>query len=47
MVLIDGKKFNVQGAVEYMIKSLSTSMNKNENLIVLPELIGIQEYCYA
>ena len=47
LVLIDGKKFNVQGAVEYMIKSLSTSMNKNENLIVLPELIGIQEYCYA
>ena len=47
LVLIDGKKFNVQGAVEYMIKSLSTSMNKKENLIKLPELIRLEEYRYA
>lgn len=47
LVLIDGKKFNIQGAVEYMIKSLSTSMNKKENLIKLPKLISLQEYRYA
>lgn len=47
LVLIDGKKFNIQGAVEYMIKSLSTSMNKKENLIKNPILIGLEEYRYA
>ena len=47
LVLIDGKKFNVQGAIEYMIKSFSTSMNKNENLIKLPYLIKLEEYRYA
>ena len=40
LVLIDGKKFNIQGAIEYMIKSYSTSMNKKENLIKLPYLIS-------
>lgn len=47
LVLIDGKKFNLQGAIEYMIKSLSASMNKNENLIKLPYLIPLKEYRYA
>lgn len=47
LVLIDGKKFNIQGAIEYMIKSYSTSINKNDNLIKLPYLIGIEEYRYA
>ena len=47
LVLIDGKKFNIQGAIEYMIKSFSTSMNKKENLIKLPELIKLEEYRYA
>lgn len=47
LVLIDGKRFNVQGAIEYMIKSFSTSINKNENLIKLPYLIGLEEYRYA
>lgn len=47
LVLIDGKKFNLQGAIEYMIKSLSTSMNKNENLIKLPYLMPLKEYRYA
>lgn len=47
LVLIDGKKFNIQGAIEYMIKSFSTSINKNENLIKLPVLIEMEEYRYA
>lgn len=47
LVLIDGKKFNIQGAIEYMIKSYSTSLNKNQNLIKLPYLIDMEEYRYA
>ena len=47
LVLIDCKKFNNQCAIEYMIKSFSTSMNKNENLIKLPYLIKLEEYRYA
>lgn len=47
LVLIDGKKFNVQGAIEYMIKSFSTSINQNKNLIKVPELIELEEYRYA
>lgn len=47
LVLIDGKKFNIQGAIEYMIKSFSTSMNQKENLIKLPYLIPLEEYRYA
>ena len=47
LVLIDGKKFNIQGAIEYMLKSFSTSMNQKENLIKLPELIKLEEYRYA
>lgn len=47
LVLIDGKKFNIQGAIEYMIKSFSTCMNKKENLIKLPDLIKLEEYRYA
>ena len=47
LVLIDGKKFNIQGAIEYMIKSYSTSINKKENLIKLPYLIELEEYRYA
>lgn len=47
LVLIDGKKFNIQGAIEYMIKSYSTSINKKENLIKLPYLIKLEEYRYA
>lgn len=47
LVLIDGKKFNIQGAIEYMIKSYSTSINKNQNLIKVPYLIKLEEYRYA
>lgn len=47
LVLIDGKKFNIQGAIEYMVKSYSTSVNKKENLIKLPYLIELEEYRYA
>lgn len=48
LVLIDGKKFNVQGAIEYMIKSYSTSINKGKNFIKLPYIITpIEEYRYA
>lgn len=47
LVLIDGKKFNIQGAIEYMIKSYSTSISKKENLIKLPYLIKLEEYRYA
>lgn len=47
LVLMDGKKFNIQGAIEYMIKSYSTSINKKENLIKLPYLIELEEYRYA
>lgn len=47
LVLIDGKKFNVQGAIEYMVKSFSTSVYKNENLMKLPYLISIETYKYV
>lgn len=47
LVLIDGKKFNLQAAIEYMIKSFSTCMNKKENVIKLPYLITLEEYRYA
>lgn len=47
LVLIDGKKFNVQGAIEYMIKSFTTSIRKKENLIKVPVLIELEEYRYA
>lgn len=47
LVLIDGKKFNIQGAIEYMVKSYSTSINQKENLIKLPYLIELEEYRYA
>ena len=47
LVLMDGKKFNIQGAIEYMIKSFSTSMRKKENLIKTPMLIELEEYGYA
>ena len=47
LVLIDGKKFNIQGAIEYMVKSFSTSINQKENYIKLPYLIAIEEYRYA
>lgn len=47
LVLIDGKKFNIQRAIEYMIKSFSTSMRKKENLIKTPMLIELEEYRYA
>lgn len=47
LVLIDGKKFNLQAAIEYMIKSFSTCMNKKENVIKLPYLITLEEYRYV
>lgn len=47
LVLIDGKKFNIQAAIEYMIKSFTTSIRKKENLIKTPVLIGVDEYRYA
>lgn len=47
LVLIDNKKFNVQGAIEYMIKSYSTSMNKNQNVLKLLQLIDLEIYRYA
>lgn len=47
LVLIDNKKFNIQGAIDYMIKSYSSSINKKENLIKLPYLIELEDYRYA
>ncbi len=47
LVLIDGKKFNIQGAIEYMVKSFSSSIRKKENLIKTPMLIELEEYRYA
>ena len=47
LVLIDGKKFNLQGAIEYMIKSYSTSINSGKDCIKVPEHIPMEEYRYA
>lgn len=47
MVLIDGKSYNAQTAIENVVKSLATSFEKKENFIKLPELNGLKEYRYA
>ena len=47
LVLIDNKKFNISNAIEYMIKSYSTSINNSTNVVKLPVLIDLEGYRYA
>ena len=47
LVLIDGKSYNIQTAIENVIKSLATSFEKKEEQLKLPVLDGIREYRYA
>lgn len=47
MILIDGKSFNTQTAIENVVKSLATSFEKKENYIKLPVVNGLKEYRYA
>lgn len=47
LVLIDGKSYNTQTAIENVVKSLVTSFEKKGNYIKLPVLDGIKEYRYA
>lgn len=47
LVLIDGKSYNTQTAIENVVKSLATSFEKKNNEIKLPVLNGIKEYRYA
>ena len=47
MVLIDGKSYNTQTAIENVVKSLATSFEKKENYIKLPVVNGLKEYRYA
>jgi CRISPR-associated protein Cas1 len=46
MIILDGKLFNTQIAIENVIKSLATSFEKKENLIKLPTLCDLKEYRY-
>ena len=46
LVLVDGKKYNIQTAIEYVIMSLSKSYRSGENCLVLPELIPLKEYTF-
>ena len=47
LVLIDGKSYNTQTAIENVVKSLATSFEKKENFIKLPVVNGLKEYRYA
>ena len=47
LILIDGKSYNVQTAIENVVKSLATSFEKKEEQLKLPVLNGIREYRYA
>lgn len=47
MVLIEGKSYNTQTAIENVVKSLATSFEKKSNEIKLPVLNGLKEYRYA
>lgn len=47
LILIDGKSYNIQTAIENVVKSLATSFEKKENNIKLPVINGLKEYRYA
>lgn len=47
LIEIDGKSYNVQTAIENVVKSLSTSMEKRANCIKLPVLNDLRVYRYA
>lgn len=47
LILIDGKSYNMQTAIENVVKSLATSFESKSNKIKLPILNGIKEYRYA
>lgn len=47
LVLIDGKSYNTQTAIENVVKSLATSFEKKENFIKLPVVNELKEYRYA
>ena len=46
LILIDGKSYNIQTAIENVVKSLATSYEKQENSIKLPVINGLNEYRY-
>ena len=47
LILIDGKSYNIQTAIENVVKSLATSFENKSNDIKLPVLIELEEYRYA
>lgn len=47
LVLIEGKYYNMQTAIDIVVKSLATSFEKKENAIKLPILDGVKLYRYA
>lgn len=47
LILIDGKSYNIQTAIENVVKSLATSFENKSNDIKLPVLNGLKEYRYA
>lgn len=47
LMLIDGKSYNIQTAIENVVKSLATSFENKSNSIKLPILNGLKEYRYA
>ncbi len=47
LILIDGKSYNIQTAIENVVKSLATSFENKSNYIKLPVLNGLKEYRYA
>ena len=46
LVLIDGKKYNIQTAIEYVVMSLSKTYKCGENCLVLPQLMSLKEYTF-
>ena len=47
LILIYGKSYNIQTAIENVVKSLATSFENKSNDIKLPVLNGLKEYRYA
>ena len=47
LILIDGKSYTIQTAIENVVKSLATSFESKSNKMKLPILDGIKEYRYA
>ena len=46
LVIINGKKYNIQNAIDYVVMSLSKSFSEGKNYLVLPEIIPLQEYSF-